>query len=86
VGFTLSLVAALTVLGVFVLRRREPALPRPYRAWGYPVVPQLFVALSGWMIAHALVENPSASWAGLGTIALAAALYAAVGRRGETSR
>src|SRR2546425_2015033 len=35
---------ALAVASVFGLRRREPDLPRPYRAWGYPVVPGIFVA------------------------------------------
>ncbi len=83
VGFTLSVVAAMTVLGIFVLRRREPALPRPYRAWGYPGVPVLFVALSAWMVFHALRENPAASWAGVLTVAAALALYAVVGRRRE---
>jgi APA family basic amino acid/polyamine antiporter len=37
---------ALCTAGVFVLRRREPNLPRPYRTWGYPAVPALFVVLS----------------------------------------
>jgi APA family basic amino acid/polyamine antiporter len=83
VGFTLSLVAGLAVLGVVVLRRREPALPRPYRAWGYPATPLLFVALSAWMVVHALVENPASSLAGLATVAVALALYAVLGRRAE---
>ncbi|MFH1463557.1 MAG: amino acid permease [Pseudomonadota bacterium] len=67
-GFTLSAVAALTVLGVFVLRRREPALPRPYRTWGYPVTPVLFVALMGWMMAQAVLSRPAVALAGLGTL------------------
>ena len=46
IGFTLSLCAGLTVLGVMVLRRREPGLERPYRAWGYPLTPLLFVLLA----------------------------------------
>jgi APA family basic amino acid/polyamine antiporter len=50
IGLTLSLVAAMTVAGVIVLRLREPALPRPYRTWGYPVSPLIFLALEGWMV------------------------------------
>ncbi len=80
IGFTLSLVAGLTVLGVIVLRRREPALSRPYRTWGYPATPAFFIVLSLWMAAHALIERPAASWAGLATVAIALALYAALGR------
>ena len=81
IGFTLSLVAGLAVAGVLVLRWREPELARPYRAWGYPVTPLLFVALSAWMVAHALVEKPVASWAGIATLGAAAALHAWLGRR-----
>lgn len=87
IGFTLSLCAGLTVLGVVVLRFREPQLARPYRAWGYPVTPMLFVALSAWMIGHALAERPASSTAGLATIVAGLALYAAVSRsRGERGR
>jgi APA family basic amino acid/polyamine antiporter len=63
------------VLGVFVLRRREPSLPRPYRVFGYPLTPLLFLALSTWMAVQAVVERPASSLAGLGTIVLALLLY-----------
>ncbi|HET8539154.1 MAG TPA: amino acid permease [Anaeromyxobacter sp.] len=85
VGFTLSLVAGLTVLGVLVLRRREPGLARPIRTWGYPATPLLFLALSAWMIVHALVENPAASWAGVATALGGVGLHALLGRRGGTA-
>jgi amino acid transporter len=49
---------ALTVAGVYVLRRRRPELPRPYRTWGYPVVPALFLLASLGLIANALVTEP----------------------------
>jgi len=86
IGFTLSLVAGLTVAGVLVLRRREPALARPYRTWGYPATPLLFVALSAWMVAHALIENPASSWAGLATVAVALGLHSLLGRGGDGRR
>ena len=80
IGFTLSLVAGLTVLGVLVHRYREPNLPRPYRAWGYPATPLLFVALSAWMILHALAERPAVALAGIGTVAAGIVLYLLTGR------
>jgi APA family basic amino acid/polyamine antiporter len=49
---------ALCVAGVFVLRRKRPQLPRPYRAWGYPLVPALFVAAALILIGNALVTDP----------------------------
>ena len=49
---------ALTVAGVFVLRRRRPTLARPYRVWGYPFVPALFLLASAFMILSALITDP----------------------------
>jgi APA family basic amino acid/polyamine antiporter len=60
IGLTLSLVAALTVAGVIVLRWREPDLPRPYRTWGYPLSPLIFLALEGWMV-YFLVQRDVAA-------------------------
>lgn len=49
---------ALMVAAVFVLRRRRPDLPRPYRVWGYPVVPAVFLLASALMVLNALVTDP----------------------------
>jgi APA family basic amino acid/polyamine antiporter len=49
---------ALCVAGVFVLRRTRPELPRPYRAWGYPVLPALFLIATFAMIGNALITDP----------------------------
>ncbi len=80
IGFTLSIFAALTVLGVIVLRVREPDLTRPYRAWGYPVTPLVFVGLMIWMIAFSTLEDPVVGLAGGATIGTALALYLVVRR------
>ncbi len=80
IGFTLSLFAALTVVGVFVLRVREPGLARPYRTWGYPLTPIMFVALMGWMIVYAIAKKPEVSIAGFVTLAAGFVVWA-VGTR-----
>ncbi|TLZ56009.1 MAG: amino acid permease [Gammaproteobacteria bacterium] len=49
---------ALTVGGVFMLRRRRPELPRPYRVFGYPFVPALFLLASALMVLNALLTDP----------------------------
>jgi amino acid transporter len=49
---------ALAVIAVFVLRRRRPGLERPYRVWGYPLVPIVFLAASSWLMINALVTDP----------------------------
>ncbi len=68
VQFTITLCSGLVVLGVFVLRVREPNLPRPVRAWGYPVTPAIFLIVNGWMLWHGFATHPRESLAGLGTI------------------
>lgn len=77
VQFSLALCSALTVLGVFILRWRRPELERPYRAWGYPLTPLIFLAISCWMLWHLLAERSTRlpSLLGLGTAALALVIY-----------
>jgi basic amino acid/polyamine antiporter, APA family len=70
VGFTLSIFAALTVAGVFVLRVREPDLPRPYRTWGHPLTSLIFIGLMAWMAFYAIQERPVVAAVGAGTVFL----------------
>lgn len=81
IGFTLSVFAALTVLGVLVLRWRRPDLPRPYRTWGYPVTPVVFIALMLWMVVWSFAHDPTVGIAGAVTIGIGLGIYAVV-RRG----
>jgi APA family basic amino acid/polyamine antiporter len=75
VGFTLALFASLTVLGVFVLRLKYPHRPRPFKTWGYPVTPAIFLLLYGWMICYLFIERPLPSVFGLLTLASGLLLY-----------
>jgi APA family basic amino acid/polyamine antiporter len=81
IGLTLGGCAAATVLGAMVLRVREPDLPRPYRTWGYPLTPLLFLALETWMIVFAVRDNPKPALASAGTIAAGLLAYAWVRSR-----
>jgi APA family basic amino acid/polyamine antiporter len=47
----------ITASTVFIFRRREPNTPRPYRVWGYPVIPVLFVLASGVLLYYTFMEN-----------------------------
>jgi basic amino acid/polyamine antiporter, APA family len=71
---------ALTVAAVFVLRRRRPELPRPYRVWGYPIVPALFLLASAGMVANALVTDPANTGVTLLIIAVGLPVYWLRGR------
>lgn len=81
-GFTLGLTASLAVLGVLVLRRTAPDLPRPYRAWGYPVTPLAFLAVTWGSLGYAALERPLVAVTALATVVAALALAA---RRGVLS-
>ena len=74
-GLTLSLSAALTIAGVFVLRRREPALPRPYRTWGHPLTTLIALALTLWMAAHTVAERPVTALVAAATALVGLLLY-----------
>ena len=78
VGMTLGLFAGATVLGVIVLRQREPNLARPYRTWGYPVTPLLFLAVEIWMVVFIVRKTPITAAVSLGTIAAGLLLYVVV--------
>lgn len=67
---------AMTAAAVFVLRIRQPDRPRPYRAWGYPVVPALFILACLLLIGNTLKESPVESLWGLGIVALGLPAYA----------
>ena len=66
---------------VFALRRSRPDAPRPYRAWGYPVVPGFFVAAAVIGIVAAYVAAPRTSLLGTGVLILGVIVYLARARR-----
>src|SRR6266571_8732928 len=75
IQFSLLLCSLLTVVGVIVLRSTQPALPRPYRVWAYPLPPLVFAAVTIWMMIYLLRSNTTESLAGLATMLVGFALY-----------
>jgi APA family basic amino acid/polyamine antiporter len=63
-------------LAIFRLRTLKPNVPRPYRTWGYPVVPALFVAGLGVLVVNTVVEKPAESLIGVILVALGLPAYA----------
>jgi APA family basic amino acid/polyamine antiporter len=72
---------ALTVLGVIVLRRTRPDLPRPYRVSGYPFVPAVFLIAAACFILNTLLAKPLESGIGCGIVALGIPAYLVWKRR-----
>jgi APA family basic amino acid/polyamine antiporter len=66
--FSSWILYALAAASVIVLRLKHPELPRPYRTFGYPVVPVLFVLTAACLLLSTLHSNPRESLLGLGLI------------------
>jgi APA family basic amino acid/polyamine antiporter len=71
----------LTIAGVFRLRRTRPSAERPYRVWGYPWVPGVYIAGAVSVLGMLFAYRPSTTWPGLIIIAIGAVVYALVKHR-----
>ena len=47
-----------TVLGLFILRWRQPQLPRPFRVTFYPITPLIFLGITGWTLIYVVLQRP----------------------------
>jgi APA family basic amino acid/polyamine antiporter len=52
-----------------------PGAERPYRAWGYPVIPVLFLLVTGWLILNTFIATPTQALTGVALMALGAPFY-----------
>jgi basic amino acid/polyamine antiporter, APA family len=84
-GFTLSFFTAAVVLGVIVLRIRQPLIERSFKTWGYPVTPILFLLIQMWAIIFVVKEKPTQSIFGFLTLALGLVIYFLFARNKETN-
>ncbi len=73
--FAIWLSYVFMIAGLLVLRRTQPDLPRPYKMWGYPVTPLLFLGVAVWFLGNMLVNRPVPSFAALGLIAAGIPVY-----------
>jgi APA family basic amino acid/polyamine antiporter len=82
--FGLWLFMGLTIAAVIILRKKRPDLPRPYRTWGYPVTPILFILSALFISINMLINQTKESLVGLGIILLGVPAYIFWKKRGET--
>jgi APA family basic amino acid/polyamine antiporter len=73
--FAVVLFYILTIAGIFRLRRTRPEAPRPYRAWGYPVLPLLYIAFASFVELALLTHKTLRSFAGLSIVAIGIPVY-----------
>jgi APA family basic amino acid/polyamine antiporter len=76
----------LTIVGLFVLRRTQPNTPRPYRAFGYPVLPGIYIAMAVGIDLVLLRYKPQYTWPGLIIVLCGIPVYFLWSRRTESAR
>jgi basic amino acid/polyamine antiporter, APA family len=81
IQFALLFCSFFTVLGVIKLRITRPDLPRPYRAWGYPVTPVIFLLVTLFMMYYLAVDRPLQSFFGALTMVSGLLIYAIFRKR-----
>lgn len=75
VMFTAWVFYGMTGASIFIFRKKAPDMPRPYKTWGYPIVPLIFVLVSGFLVINTLIAKPLESLAGLGILLAGIPVY-----------
>jgi APA family basic amino acid/polyamine antiporter len=73
--FAVLIFYILTIVGLFVLRRTRPLAARPYKAFGYPVLPALYIVMAAWICGVLLRYKPQYTWPGLVLVLLGVPVY-----------
>ncbi len=76
VVFSVLIFYVLTIAGVFVLRRKRPDAERPYRAWGYPLVPAIYIVCAAAICVVLALYKTQTSWPGLAIVLSGIPVYA----------
>ncbi|MDQ3243630.1 MAG: amino acid permease, partial [Gemmatimonadota bacterium] len=79
--FASYLFYGLVTASVFIFRKTQPDAERPYRTWGYPIVPAIFLAVTAWLLITTLITSPRQSLIGLVIVSLGFPLYLYFSRR-----
>ena len=74
-GIVLIFTTTITTAAVFVLRYKEPDLPRPYKTWGYPWTPLIFIIVNLWILYYTFLERTLESVIGMGIVAVSLGLW-----------
>jgi APA family basic amino acid/polyamine antiporter len=75
-GSMLAFNSLLAIVGLFLLRWRQPDLPRPYKTWGYPFVPLIYLIITAVTLIFVVIDSPKAALGGLGLIIVGFAVWA----------
>ncbi len=73
--FAVLIFYILTVIGIFILRKKRPDAERPYKAFGYPILPALYILAASGICIDLLIYKPQYTWPGLGIVLLGIPVY-----------
>jgi APA family basic amino acid/polyamine antiporter len=80
--FAVLIFYVLTIAGLFILRRKQPLVERPYKAFGYPIVPALYILAASAIMVVLLLYRTNTSWPGLLIVLTGVPVYFLWNRRG----
>jgi basic amino acid/polyamine antiporter, APA family len=87
ISFVVVIFYTLTIAGIFILRKKRPDMPRPYRAFGYPFLPFLYIVMGISFCTLLIIYKPAFTWPGLIITLIGIPLYfIAVARRGRSDQ
>ncbi len=75
ISFVVVLFYALTILGIFILRKKKPDLERPYKAFGYPVLPAIYILMAITFCILLIIYKPAFTWPGLIIVLIGIPIY-----------
>jgi APA family basic amino acid/polyamine antiporter len=75
VVFAVLLFYILTIIGLFILRIKKPEIPRPYKAFGYPVLPAIYIFLALALCVDLLIYKPNYTWPGIIIVLIGIPVY-----------
>jgi APA family basic amino acid/polyamine antiporter len=82
--FTVLMFYILTIAGIFKLRKTQPSMPRPYKAFGYPLIPLLYIVLASFICVVLLMYKQEYTWPGLIIVLIGIPIYYYLQKRGKT--
>lgn len=83
--FTVLLFYILTIAGIFKLRKSRPDMPRPYKAFGYPIIPLIYIILASFICIILLKYKPEYTWPGLIIVLIGIPIYYYLNKRGAAT-
>lgn len=83
ISFVVVIFYILTIAGIFILRKKRPEMPRPYKAFGYPVLPALYILMGLSFCILLIIYKPGFTWPGLIITLIGIPLYFIAGSTGK---